>query len=262
MKILDPSVYSGEVSIISKSVYGEVVFIRNYQNLINKVNHENESMVSDFLLEGGAITLFTSRLKLQINTTLSQNVASNGGGITAVTSTIVCNSTLTISMKSVTDTGGGLYLYQSELSVYGVINVSKNRAKACGGGVHAISTFLKLMRIQPDVIGIGIRGKINFTLNAAEECGGGTFLETGSKINVLRYSSNAVVFIKNTADYGGAVYVADDTNVGMCSSGEKHKLTATAQSECFFQLLSVTKPKIILANIADDSVFKKTRQII
>ena len=46
---------------------------------------------------------------------------------------------------SVTDTGGGIYLYQSELSILsGLITISNNRANVCGGGIHAISTFLKL----------------------------------------------------------------------------------------------------------------------
>ena len=115
------------------------------------------------------------------------------------------------------------------------------------------------MRIQPNLIGIGIRGVISFSLNTADKCGGGAFLETGSKINILRYSSNAVVFIGNTADYGGAVYVADDTNVGMCSSGEMHTLTAATQSECFFQLSSVTEPKHSSATIADVFRFQENQ---
>jgi predicted outer membrane repeat protein len=38
-------------------------------------------------------------------------------------------------------------------------------------------------------------------------------------MNTFRYSPHTVRFIENTADYGGAIYVADDTNIGMCSSG-------------------------------------------
>ena len=68
--------------------------------------------------EGGAITLYVSRLELQVTTILSHNIASNGGGILAVTSKIVCNNSLRMSFNVVTDTGGGLYLYQSELSVF------------------------------------------------------------------------------------------------------------------------------------------------
>ena len=65
------------------------------------------------------------------------------------------------------------------------------------------------------------------------------------------------MFTKNTADYGGAIYVADDTNIGMCSSGQKHTLTAATQSKCFFQLTSVTNPKDNLAVITDAFNFNK-----
>ena len=251
-------VYSGEVSIIP-CYNGEAIFTRNYQITKTGLGNENETVASGFFKEGGAITLFVSRLELQIKTILRHNIASNGGGILAVTSTIVCNNTLTVSANAVTDTGGGLYLYQSELSVFGIVTISNNTANICGGGVHAISAFLKLIRIHPDLRGVGIRGSISFQSNVAEKCGGGAFFETGSKINILRYGPDTVKFIQNTADYGGAVYVADDTNVGMCSSGQKYTLTATTQSECFFQLLSVTKPKNTSATITDAFKFKQNR---
>ena len=128
-------VYSGVVKIIPDSVYEEVTFIKNYQ--IKKAGYENDSVGSDFLIEGGAITLFASRLDLQKNTTLSHNVANSGGGILAVTSTIEYNTTLMISANTVTDTGGGLYLYQSELSVFGIISLSNNRAK-----VYVVVVFM------------------------------------------------------------------------------------------------------------------------
>ncbi len=95
--------------------------------------------------------------------------------------------------------------------------------------------------------------------NFAKHCGGEAFFETGSKINILRYSASTAVFNENIADYGGAVYVADDTNTGMCSSGQKHTLTAATQSECFFQLASITKPKNNIAIITDAFDFNKNR---
>ena len=234
-------VYSGEVSIIP-FYSGKAIFTQNYQ--LNKTEISLQKFVrSEFIREGGAITLFVSRLELHATTILSHNTASNGGGIMAITSTIVCNSTLLISTNSVTDTGGGIYLYQSELSVFRKLTISNNWAKVCGGGLHAISAFLKLIRIHPHVRSVGVRGTITLESNFAKECGGGAFFETGSKINILRYNLSTVSFIKNTANYGGAIYVADDTNIGMCSSGQKHTLTAATQSECFFQSTSVTKSK-------------------
>ena len=96
-------VYSGEVSIIP-FYSGKAIFTQ-----INKTGISKQKFVrSEYIREGGAITLFVSRLELQATTILSHNVASNGGGIIAITSTIVCNSTLVISNNSVTDTGGGI----------------------------------------------------------------------------------------------------------------------------------------------------------
>ena len=42
---------------------------------------------------------------------------------------------------------------------------------------------------------------------------------------------NAVLFISNSADYGGAVYVDDNTNSGTCASEPRIK--------CFFQVLAI-----------------------
>ena len=98
-------VYSGEVSILSSyNTYKEAIFTQNYQLdriEISKQNYER----SEFIREGGAITLFVSRLELLVKTDMSHNTASNGGGIMAITSTIVCNSTLLVSNNYVTDTG-------------------------------------------------------------------------------------------------------------------------------------------------------------
>ena len=230
--------YSGEVSIIPDHSE-KVNFICTGNHPSNTIPNEEKYVGSEYIREGGAITLYVSRLELRTTTTLSHNNASNGGGIMATTSTIVCNSTLVISNNSVTDTGGGIYLYQSELSIFGKLTISNNRAEVCGGGVHAISAFLKLIRIHPR---LRPKGTMSFESNFAKQCGGGAFFETGSKMNILWYSLHIVSFSKNTADYGGAIYVADDSNIGMYSSGQKHTLTAATQSECFFQLVSVTNP--------------------
>ena len=106
-------VYSGEVSIAPyHSEKVNFTCTGNYQSYT--IQNEEEYVGSKFLREGGAITLFVSRLELR-TTILSHNAANNGGGIMAITSTVVCNSTIVISTNSVTDTGGGIYLYQSEL---------------------------------------------------------------------------------------------------------------------------------------------------
>ena len=88
--------YSGEVSIIP-FYNGEAIFTQNCQ--LNKTGISLQKfMRSGFIREGGAITLFVSRLELHATTISSHNTASNGGGIMTIMSTIVCNSTLVISI--------------------------------------------------------------------------------------------------------------------------------------------------------------------
>ena len=97
--ILDFSSCKVEVSIIP-FYNGEAIFTQNYQ--LNKTGISLQKFVrSEFIREGGAIILFVSRLELRTTTILSHNIAINGGGIMAITSTIVCNSTLLISTNSV-----------------------------------------------------------------------------------------------------------------------------------------------------------------
>jgi hypothetical protein len=77
-------VYSGEVSIaLFHSEKENFTCTGNYQS--NTIRNEEKYVGSEFIREGGAITLFVSRLELQVTTTLSHNIASNGGGIIAVT---------------------------------------------------------------------------------------------------------------------------------------------------------------------------------
>ena len=174
--------------------------------------------------------------------TLKDNIANNGGGILATMSTIVCNNncSLSITTNTALHTGGGIYLYQSELSIYGNVNVNNNMAMKHGGGLHAISAFIKLIHTMGVTT---IHPQITFTSNVAELYGGGIHFEAGSKIYILRYRPGSMIFINNSADYRGAMYIADDTNLGACLdfSNQIQSILAATQSECFFQLSSIVK---------------------
>ena len=79
-------------------------------------------------------------------------------------------------------------------------------------------------------------------------------MESNSKLYVLKHGphlngwtntdSNVTIFLENTADYGGAVYVDDDTNSGTYASVPK--------TECFFQVLATHAE--ILPNIKTQSM--------
>ena len=68
---------------------------------------------------------------------------------------------------------------------------------------------------------------MNFTGNAAEK-GGGLSLEANAKLYILKYgvkyydfNYDRITFTFNSADYGGAVFVDDVINSGMCASVKK-----------------------------------------
>ena len=234
-------VYSGEVTISEKATFSKNNQLSGLNTTKNDYSTTRASVaVYDFSSQGGGITLFVSRLILLGSTTLASNTANNGGGILAITSTIDCACNLSFYTNTASDTGGGLYLYQSKLSINGYVEINGNRAMKHGGGVHAISSFIKLVSKIPIKY-----NPLKFLSNIAKLFGGGVYFEAGSKIYVLDYKRRDVTFFNNTADYGGAVYIADNTNVGACFSGEIQTITTATQSECFFQLSTV---KIMINN--------------
>ena len=190
--------------------------------------------------EGGSITLLLSRLDIRGVVSLGHNVARNGGGILAISSRVnVLDSELYVHCSKASDTGGGLFLYQSELYIRGTVNISNNRAQNDGGGIHAISSLITL-HIQRFS-----RVHLHLSSNTANR-GGGACLEVNSKFLITQLMRNGsletarvVHLLNNSATLGGAIYVADDTNIGTCSSGQVQTITAASQSECFFQIIAI-----------------------
>ena len=120
--------------------------------------------------------------------------------------------------------GGGISLQQSDLEVRGNCTISGNDA-VMGGGIHATSS----------VISVYQSGTLQFTNNRAEN-GSGLYLEINAKLYVLKHlrsysfsEHNILIFRDNHANYGGAMYVADNTNAGACSP----------DNECFIQTLAL-----------------------
>ena len=175
---------------------------------------------------------------------LRESFAINGGGILAISSNIdVLDSTLYILSSNATDTGGGAYLYQSKLYVRGSVNISNNRAENFGGGIHAISSMIVLHIQRTNRVSLYLQTNI-------ARRGGGACLEMNSKFFItqlmIRFKGNdshetvrPIHLFDNSADFGGAIYVADDTNVGTCLSGQVQTITAFTQSECFFQIIAI-----------------------
>ena len=115
-----------------------------------------------------------------------------------------------------------------------------------GGGIHVISSSIEVHFCRELQFP---RGKIYIDSNIAK-MGGGVYLEGNAKLYVLKYGFSldesvflgyGFYFMANTANYGGAVYIADETNVEICDS-DYHSATTFNNgnsSECSIQVLSL-----------------------
>ena len=193
--------------------------------------------------EGGAITIFLGRIILTGMCTFTNNTAENGGAIRAIESQVDVYGETYLNQNTARDSGGGIYLYQSDLSCEGnsTLKLKGNNATKRGGGIHAISSRTAVTQDRESTNTISL---LSFIENRAK-MGGGIHLEANAKLYVLKKGEinnldnakivTSVVFQENSAIYGGAVYVADETNSGMCAGDVNHYDT----TECFVQVLTL-----------------------
>ena len=176
--------------------------------------------------EGGAITSFQSTVIFTRESVVrfSNNRASDGGALLATESTITIYGETTIANNMANSSGGGISLKQSRLEIKGMCQFVNNVAVR-GGGIHASSSTIAVF--QP--------GTLQVTNNSAE-LGGGIYLEVNPKLYILKNTlknfygfSYLMTLTGNHANYGGALYVSDDTNSGACSP----------DIECFIQTLAL-----------------------
>ena len=198
--------------------------------------------------EGGAITASLSDVIFNGTSSLTDNYAENGGAIYATGhSKVYVNGEMTIAYNMAKNTGGGVYLDTSEIQCQSnsSLNISSNTATEKGGGVHAISSSINVIgnftycntstddnNMQYEYDG----SLLYFSDNEAHK-GGGLCLEMNSKMQILKYTPHnepfsIVTFSGNSADYGGAVYVSDDSD--MCNPSNSYYKAR----ECVFQILA------------------------
>ena len=190
-----------------------------------KSSVEPSNKTSLTLEEGGALTSFQSTVVFNGKISLLNNRARQGGAILAIESAITLYGTTTIANNTATNSsGGGIYLQQSHLEIKGSCNVTDNYAKR-GGGIHAKSSTITVYQLG---------GTLQFINNSADN-GSGLYLEINPKLYILKSEApsyrNLLIFTGNHARYGGAVFVADDTNSGACSPN----------IECFIQIYALYK---------------------
>ena len=215
-----------------------------FTGYVTFVNNKPSQTVSGDFQEGGAITLLQSNIFFDGECNLQHNHAENGGAIHSTESRLYVKGDVTIAHNTATGNGGGVYLSTSELNCQqkSTFVLWDNTASYKGGGLHAISSSVRAAssssRFRQNFLYTGAR--INITGNTAER-GGGLSLEINAKLYILKYDGdynddddndfNTTTFTANSADYGGAIHVDDDTNSGTCASN--------TEAECFFQVLAL-----------------------
>ena len=203
--------------------YRAHVSFMGYTNFLNnQINAQDDN-----ILEGGAITLFLSVMHFDGSCIVSHNHAEYGGAIRSSESKVFVNGNLTVTHNSANESGGGIYLYNSEMNCTDCnsLKLLHNTAKSRGGGIHAIASTIKLCYVHSIV-----RVTVVFTNNTAEK-GGGLSMESNSKLYMFGgfFALIRVCYEGNSADYGAAMFVDDDTYTSTCSRKLK--------GECFFQVL-------------------------
>ena len=223
--------------------YGSLFVYSSNITFMGNINIVNNSYLSNTFQEGGAVTGFQSAIVFTGTANLMYNRAIQGGAISATQSKLHMYGDITVSHNTASVSGGGIYAYQSELNFMENVNISRNIANNKGGGIHAISSTTRLTD----------GSQTYFTGNHAKK-GGGMSLEGSAKIYLLKTEPErecplfsytlpgcnplTLQLNNNTADYGGAVYIADDTNFATCYATPFSDKTTTS-NECFIQGLGL-----------------------
>ncbi|XP_064397229.1 probable outer membrane protein pmp6 [Halichondria panicea] len=218
---------------------------------------------------GGALSIIQSQMYINTGRVIIiNNTATSGGGIFLRESTLFVNkeSSLKINQNKAHKDGGGIYAYSSRLEFQSVLmrgpsgellpphtqcEIAHNIAEN-GGGINAVATTIKLASSY-----------VNIDSNTANTSGGGVYLQQNSKLYlfkdqfehlIIAYQSYYQYYVKlminnNLAQYGGGIFVADDTESGACRGGAnktKNKATQNIFADCFIQT-------ILLSTESDDT---------
>ena len=192
---------------------------------------------------GGVISLATLSNVTITASNFTQNTANLGGALSAESNSFISFDTILLNDKMVDgeinidnntalsdfnsgralSDGGGIYLSESRLFLGTKINILNNVATKSGGGIHALDSS------------ITVRGTVQLGNNRAM-LGGGLSLADSKLYNEDVLSE--ISFVSNQADYGGALYVDDESDKSMsdiCSSDSLSTTVYPNKTGCFFQ---------------------------
>ena len=268
------SVYSGSVSISNTNITNNMASLNISQS---NVTFTGMNIVSN---NGRPIYAFNSRIEFNGPTTLSNNHGMFGGAISSDQSQIYINTEGVIITNNTATSGGGIFLRESTLFVNEPIKIYHNTAQdgggiyayssrvefqsvqmknafgnllppnkqselahniaENGGGIHAISSTIKLTQSY-----------VNIDSNTANTSGGGVYLQKSSKlylfktVEVYQYYRTQDRYVKlminnNLAQYGGGIFVADDTQRSACGGRVTENVaTHSIFAGCFIQTIKL-----------------------
>ena len=199
---------------------------------------------------GGAISADQSQIYINTQEVIiTNNTATSGGGIFLRESTLFVNEPIEINQNTAQD-GGGIYAYSSRVEFQSVQMVgaygqrlSPNKQSEIahniaenGGGIHAVSLNIKLTQSH-----------VNIDSNTATASGGGVYLQQSSKLYLFKTNVDCQnkIYVKllmnnHSAQYGGGIFVADDTQRSACGGGATETdATQTIFSDCFIQTINL-----------------------
>ena len=190
---------------------------------------------------GGAITAIQQSriiIKTASMVTISNNTATYGGGIYLAQSTLQVYHPFKLTDNKASEYGGGIYAIQSEIKFSSdteqtqTVKIVNNTAALNGGGMCAIGSTIQISKSY-----------VNFNSNRAKMNGGAMYLGQNSKIQLqktepdyVRDDNNLNVrldFNNNSAGKGGAIYIADNTDIEVQCQG------TNKQVDCFIQTLKL-----------------------
>ncbi len=151
---------------------------------------------------------------------IQNNTAIYGGGIYSVDSAIVFEEEAKLSYNQANESGGSIHAFNSTISIRSTIAFLSNKAiEKYGGAINVIDSLIEAS------------GTVQFNSNQAKSGGGISFenstLDTGPNFSAVAELS----FTLNKANFGGALFVNDESESSLCSSDPLYSNV----SQCFIQ---------------------------
>ncbi|XP_064388865.1 uncharacterized protein LOC135336917 [Halichondria panicea] len=245
--------YSGSVSISNSTLTnniadrsgGAIGVYSSSVSISDSTLTNNRAVANGGLIHcdlGSTVSISDSMLK--------NNTATSGGGIFLRVSTLSVNEPIKINLNTAHQDGAGIYAHSSRVDFQSasanirseiVDNIAGN-----GGGIYAVATTIKLTHSH-----------VSIGSNTATASGGGVFLRQSSRLylfkkdheHVAKKNQHKMTFVSllinnNSAQYGGGIFVADDTESGACRGGVTETgAIQTIFEDCFIQTINLMEPE-------------------